>query len=119
MSQLDSQHTVCLKRCPIQRRDRTCLLHRLCNPAKMWAAERRNALNEETAGAELEYLVYGKFGTKESDKGFWDTKWCALGELLEHAQVDGEEVKDAVEAWQEAEEAAREGLFALAAPAEE
>ena len=96
-----------------------CLLHRLCNLANMSAEERRNALDEETAGAGLEYLVYGKFGTNENDKGFWDTKWCALGLLLEQDQVDHDEVKDAIEAWQEAEEAAREGLFALAAPAQE
>ena len=96
-----------------------CLLHRLCNPAKMSAEERRNDLDLETAGASLEYLVYGKFGTKETDKGFWDTKWCALGLLLEQDQVDHDEVKDAVEAWQEAEEAARESLLSLAATAEE
>ena len=92
-----------------------CLLHRLCNPIKMSGHERRNELDLETAGASLEYLVYGKYGVKEDDKGFWDTKWWALGNLLE--QVTADDVQEAIEAWQEAEEAAREGLLALAAEA--
>ena len=83
----------------------------------MSAAERRNELNVETAAASLEYLVYGKYGTNEEDKGIWETRWCALGDLLEQHEVTESDIEAAVEAWQEAEEAARESLFALAAAA--
>lgn len=95
------------------------LLHRLCNPAIMSAHERRNSLDVMMAGASLEYLVYGKFSANEEDKGLWDTRWCALADLLEQQHVTTDEVSEAIDTWREAEEEAREGLFALAAPAEE
>ena len=92
-------------------------LRRLCNPLKMLAHEKRNSLDIDTAGASLEYLVYGKYGVKDDDKGFWDTKWWPLGDLLEQEQVTARDVEEAVEDWQEAEEAARNGLFSLAVAA--
>ena len=75
----------------------------------------------ETAGASLEYLVYGKYAVKSDDKGFWDTAWWTLGDLLEQVtacpSLAACDVQEAIETWQEAEEAARESLFALAAEA--
>ena len=81
--------------------------------------KRRNELDEETADASIEYLVYGKSkcGVTEHDIGYWDTRWWPLGQLLEQEQVNKSDITAAVEAWQEAEEAARESLFALAAAA--
>ena len=80
--------------------------------------ECRNEL-DETKSVDLEYLVYGKFGVKENDKGYWDTKWCALADLLDQQQVTHDDITQAIEAWEEAVEAARECLFAATAPAEE
>ena len=87
-------------------------LRRLCNPLKMsgHAAQRAGPV---AAGASLEYLVYAKDSVKSDDKGFWDTKWLVLGDLLE--QVTAYDVQEAIETWQEAGETARESLFALAA----
>ena len=52
----------------------------------MTSQERRNELDESKT-ADLEYLVYGKFGVKEKDKGYWDTRWCALADLFDQQQV--------------------------------
>ena len=82
----------------------------------MTSQERRNELDESKT-ADLEYLVYGKFGVKEKDKGYWDTRWCALADLFDQQQVTHEEISDAIEEWEEGVEAARECLFAAAAPA--
>ena len=76
----------------------------------MSSHERRNELDEETAAASIEYLVYGKCGVTEHDIGYWDTRWWPLGQLLEKEQVNKSDITAAVEAWQEAEEAARESL---------
>ena len=78
--------------------------------------------DEDSAGDlylhELE-AIYGArlFGVKEKDKGYWDTRWCALADLLDQQQVTHEEISDAIEEWEEGVEAARECLFAAAAPA--
>ena len=53
----------------------------------------------------------------ETDKGFWDTKWCALADLLEQEQLDHDDLKEKVEEWLEAEQTARESLFELATAA--
>ena len=82
----------------------------------MTSQERRNELDESKT-ADLEYLVYGKFGVKEKDKGYWDTRWCALADLLDQEQIERDDVQEAIEEWEEGVEAARECLFAAAAPA--
>ena len=81
----------------------------------MSAVERRNSVEESDYVPE--YLVRGKFGVNEEDVGKWDTLWCSLGWLLDQTEVEHDEVEEAVTNFLAAEEAARNSLFSLAAPA--
>ena len=76
----------------------------------MSAAARRNELPEEARV--FEYLVQAKFVDRVAvvdDTGFIDTKWVSLEAL---AGLD--DLEEAMEAWRDAEEEAREAFVAVA-----
>jgi hypothetical protein len=86
------------------------LLHRVCNPGLLAAVDKRNELSVEKR--EAEYLVRAKFTVRGTeDEGFTTTSWVTLQDL---AELDGDDVEEAMDAWREAEELFREGFRAVA-----
>ena len=59
----------------------------------------------------LAYLCLAKFKTdSEDDPGYWDTRWVLLSDMLEAADLDWDDVENALEVFEEKQQEARELL---------